>query len=307
MNKSSSTQPNITLEQLKKTAGISSADASSGNDYLLVKLSSDSITRHLPSPLRIDCMTFLFFESGNAEIKVDFTSFKIAEGSVLAFGPGNLIEISAAAAGGINGYALFLSKRFINEMSIDNNALDFSNMTPDSPPNITLSRKQQEIMRRQFELMMLTFTDNPCADVYSINIMRSFVAALVYQMMSISAENKKADDREQPHKVSRKSYYIRDFMRLVADNFRCQRSVNFYADRLFISPKYLSLIVKEATGYTATEWIDRYLVLEAKNLLRFSGRNIQQIAYDLNFHNQSSFGKYFKHQTGMSPSQFRRT
>ena len=53
--------------------------------------------------------------------------------------------------------------------------------------------------------------------------------------------------------------------------------------------------------------IDEFVILEAKNLLRFSGKNIQQIAYELNFPNQSSFGKYFKHLTGMSPSEYQRT
>ena len=81
----------------------------------------------------------------------------------------------------------------------------------------------------------------------------------------------------------------------------------FYADKLFISPKYLSLLVKEATGRSAANWIDEYVIMEAKNMLRFSGRNIQQVTYDLNFPNQSSFGKYFKHLTGMSSTQYQRS
>lgn len=66
-------------------------------------------------------------------------------------------------------------------------------------------------------------------------------------------------------------------------------------------------MVREATGRPASAWIDDYVILEAKNLLRFSGKNVQQIAYELNFTNQSSFGKYFKHLTGMSPTQFQRS
>ncbi len=81
----------------------------------------------------------------------------------------------------------------------------------------------------------------------------------------------------------------------------------FYADKLFISPKYLSLIIKEALGRSAAEVIDDYVILEAKNMLRFSGKNIQQVSYELNFPNQSSFGKYFKHLVGMSPSEYQRS
>lgn len=93
-------------------------------------------------------------------------------------------------------------------------------------------------------------------------------------------------------------------MSLVQQHHRRERSVTFYADRLYISPKYLSLVIKEATGRSAGQWIDDMVVLEAKNLLRFSGKNVQQVAYELNFPNQSAFGKYFKHLTGSSPTQY---
>jgi AraC-like DNA-binding protein len=91
---------------------------------------------------------------------------------------------------------------------------------------------------------------------------------------------------------------------LVREFYRSQRSISFYAEKMFISPKYLSLVIKEATGKSAGDWIDQYVIQEAKNQLRFSGKNVQQIAYDLNFSNQSSFGKYFKNLTGMSPTAF---
>ena len=71
-----------------------------------------------------------------------------------------------------------------------------------------------------------------------------------------------------------------------------------------MSVNYLSTVVKNYTGKTAGDWIDEYVILEAKSLLRFSGLNIQQIAYQLNFPTQSAFGKYFKNKTGLSPKRF---
>lgn len=81
--------------------------------------------------------------------------------------------------------------------------------------------------------------------------------------------------------------------------------MGFYADQLHITPKYLSSVIKEVSGRSAVEWIDRYVILEAKALLRYSGLSIQEIAYELNFSTQSFFGKYFKHHTGMSPSEYK--
>ena len=84
-----------------------------------------------------------------------------------------------------------------------------------------------------------------------------------------------------------------------------ERSVTFYAEKLCITPKYFSTLIKKQTGKSAAQWIDDYVILEAKNLLKFSGMSIQEIAYHLNFSTQSFFGKYFKHQTGLSPSEYR--
>lgn len=95
------------------------------------------------------------------------------------------------------------------------------------------------------------------------------------------------------------------FLALVHENFRKERFLDFYAAKLEVSTKHLSRTVKQQTGYTAVEWIERYVILEAKVLLKSSNLNIQQISDELNFPSQSFFGKYFKHQTGMSPKEFR--
>lgn len=95
------------------------------------------------------------------------------------------------------------------------------------------------------------------------------------------------------------------FLRLVQRNFRKERFLEFYADALEISPRHLSRTVKQQTGFSAVEWITRYIILEAKVMLRSSNLNIQQISDELNFPSQSFFGKYFKKATGMSPKKYR--
>ena len=74
---------------------------------------------------------------------------------------------------------------------------------------------------------------------------------------------------------------------------------------MHLTPKYLTTIIRKTTGRTASEWIDDYVVLEAKNLLKYSTMSIQEVAYSLNFPNQSFFGKYFKEHTGLTPTAYR--
>ena len=79
----------------------------------------------------------------------------------------------------------------------------------------------------------------------------------------------------------------------------------FYAKELEITTKHLGRTIKAQTGFTASEWLDRLVVLEAKVLLKSTSMTIQQIAEELNFSSQSFFGKYFKNLVGISPKEFR--
>lgn len=162
-----------------------------------------------------------------------------------------------------------------------------------------LRSDQLDVLIKYFHMLHQNALDlNP----YTRHIARSLMSAAAYQLMAYGEEAERHTKAERTH--SRKLSYVQTFLRLVRANYRSQRAIAFYADKMFISPKYLSLIIKEATGRSAAEWIDSYVLQEAKNLLRYSGKNVQQIAYELNFTNQSSFGKYFKHLTGMSPTRF---
>ena len=93
---------------------------------------------------------------------------------------------------------------------------------------------------------------------------------------------------------------------LFALHHKQERSVAFYAGKLCVTPKYLSLLVKNVSNRTAGEWIDNYVVLEAKALLSSSTLSIQEISDRLNFTNQSFFGKYFKQHVGISPTEYRK-
>lgn len=95
------------------------------------------------------------------------------------------------------------------------------------------------------------------------------------------------------------------FLTLAQRNFKKERFLEFYARQLDITPKHLSRTIKAQTGFTAVEWIERFIMLEAKVMLKSSTMNVQQIADELNFPSQSFFGKYFKKHTGMSPKEFR--
>jgi len=106
--------------------------------------------------------------------------------------------------------------------------------------------------------------------------------------------------------TSRQEEIYSNFIDVLQANYRKNREINFYAQRLCITPKHLSQVVKDISGRSARAIIDEYVISEAKALLYSTTSSVQQISDALNFPSQSVFGKYFKRMTGKSPKEYRK-
>ncbi|MCR5819358.1 MAG: helix-turn-helix domain-containing protein [Bacteroidaceae bacterium] len=104
---------------------------------------------------------------------------------------------------------------------------------------------------------------------------------------------------------TRKEQIFRDFLSLLDQDFRRERSISYYADRMCLTPKYLSTTIREVSGKHGMQWIDEYVALEAKALLRNSDMSVKQVSDNLNFPSQSMFGRFFRKMTGYSPKQYK--
>ncbi|HHU26861.1 MAG TPA: AraC family transcriptional regulator [Bacteroidales bacterium] len=106
---------------------------------------------------------------------------------------------------------------------------------------------------------------------------------------------------------SRQEALVDEFFKLLFESFRKERQVTFYANKLCLTPKYLSMTIKEVTGHPASRWINEMVILEAKRLLKATKLTALQISEELNFPNPSFFGRFFKQHTDMTPLQFRKS
>ena len=96
------------------------------------------------------------------------------------------------------------------------------------------------------------------------------------------------------------------FRNAIVNHYQESREVQYYANLLCLSPKYFGSLIKEQTGISASDWITRYVIVQAKSLLRHSGNlNIQQISYQLGFPDPAAFTRYFKANAGLSPKEYR--
>jgi AraC-like DNA-binding protein len=147
-------------------------------------------------------------------------------------------------------------------------------------------------------LWMLVRSD---VGLYKKKVVNGMLQSLLYTALSAY----KSRNMYETVKRSRNEDIFFNFFTLLEHNFRQERSVQFYADKLCITPKHLSTVVKAVSGRTAGSWIDGYVILAAKVMLRSSANTIQEVSVALNFPNQSFFGKFFKQHVGISPREYR--
>lgn len=297
----------ITISQLAELEKISTEYCRLDNDYLLARLEGGLRRDRIRSsvPMRFDGLTFFLCRRGSMTVEINLEKHELSDNSLLGIGPDRMVNVDRVGAGDFDGYIFFLSRHFLEDTNIDLNIVNVQpQLSVDETPVMPLDAPEAEFAESILKVIYSNTTLND--PLYARSIARSLVAAFCYLIMQkIARRQSVTAEAERPR--SRRLLYAHEFRLLVNKYHRRERSVAFYASKMFISPKYLSLVIKETTGRSAAEWIDDYVILEAKNMLRFSGMNIQQIAYELNFPNQSAFGKYFKHLTGLSPTAYQRS
>lgn len=253
----------------------------------------------LESPHKFNFQLLVRHFAGSAKIKVDMVEYDLSE-------PINLIRVMSGQilmvehiSDDFDGVVVIMSNSFVESMLVYmNNALPFNVATRSncvkhlSNEAIDLS----EMFLKAIHQVLMNQT-NPHLD----KVLQHVLMAIFY-----SSEEIRNQLETESGAYTSADAISKEFMRLVKDNFRSERQLQFYADKLCITPRYLSRVVKECTGSSAADWIERYVVLEARALLKSTSMTIQQISDELNFPSQTFFGKYFKRRVGMSPKLYRR-
>lgn len=138
---------------------------------------------------------------------------------------------------------------------------------------------------------------------FRTNLVKALLLAMFYDMSNVIWRIEHTEHKT----IKRADALFSQFIRLLEENFRTERRVGWYAEQLGITPRYLSETVKQVSMRTPNDWIDSYVILEIRVLLKNTTKSIKEIAETINFPNQSFFGKYFKEHMGMSPLQYRKS
>lgn len=259
--------------------------------------SSTTILNKLRTPYKIENVTHIVVTSGEISCQVDFHFYSLSAPAMAIFLPGQVIE-SAEADSHFNGFGIAMSIDFTNSMNLPISLQErlfikhtqFYKITEEILNVLTLCYKQVSSIMEQ--------ESNP----YQKEIIRHLFSAHFYGLGYYIHGLK-----SQPIQMTNQQEVCEKFITLVSQHFKSQREIRFYADKLCITNKYLSMLLKQETGLTALEWIERYVVSYAKSCLTSTPITIQQISNDLDFPSQSVFGKYFKRVVGCSPKAYRQS
>ncbi|SEI89802.1 AraC-type DNA-binding protein [Myroides marinus] len=231
---------------------------------------------------------------GNAKIKVDLTEHTIQRGSLISLVP-NSIVYPIEVSDDIEIYSLMFSFDFITT-SVSLFKIELLE-TLRQQYVIELDDIQLELL---YELYQVTskynYLENPIPEVQT----HLFSALLLeIQGVYINANmNVKAESRYE--------YLTRNFFALLYKHFKSERSLQFYADQLCVTPQHLSTVIRAVTKHTLSYWMNEMVILYSKSLLKTTSLTSKEIAAELNFAEPTLFSRFFKKNTGMTPNEYRK-
>ena len=176
----------------------------------------------------------------------------------------------------------------------------YSRITPDEPSCVWTTGEEEEITKYMSLLdSAVEVEENP----FKLYEQKLLLLALTYRICSMY-NRKLVNDGEEAG--GRKNEVFIRLIQLIEKYYMQERGVEFYADKLCLSPKYLSALSKSICGYTVQELVFKAIIRKCISLLKNTQKNIQEISNEFGFPNASYFGTFFKKQMGMSPQQYRR-
>ena len=262
----------------------------------------ESQLQALKYPCRIDALIMVWcvrgevsFSSQMSDYTLKANQFFISSASVFQF---HSME-------GSEFYMLAFSSEFLANMNVDVRFI--ARMVSQLRANAYIARLGDDDMcsvSRFFESLHEQHATEVLSEYKELSL-RHVYCAMIYRIADAVIGK---DSAMTPVGVKeRSSEYFERLMTLLSENYREQRNVEFYADKLNISSKHLSRVIRNFTGKSVHQWIDEFVALEIKNLLKYSNMSIQQISYHLNFPNPSFMGQYFKRITGMTPGDYKKS
>ena len=268
-------------------------------EFFLEQVAGEGMSADGIIPLFSRGVSVLLFSRGKAEVRINGKSYSADAGTVATVMADEIVELEHVSEDCICAMVSAPSETVIDFPSPADS--DILTMTMISPVFTVRDRKMALVME-YYKLMQTVNADRD--NVFRWEIMKSIFYSMMLEI---------CDAYRQYGTVVGKSELLRheqlgdELFRLLSRHCRTHRSVSFYAEKLNITPKYLSREIKRITGRTVQEWINRLTIMEMKKQLNIPGRTVMQISEDMEFSSPSAFVQFFKLHTGTTPLKYRKS
>ena len=266
-------------------------------DNEVILLDKPIITSTFQYPFKADVNTNIICIKGKTEGYINLKPYITDGACMITILSGQIMQYKSISDD-FEGLFIIMSKKFADSL-IPNAAerLPLHLFVRDNPV-IPLDDEALQGMIDYFEMLkrVIRVEDHP----YQLEVARHLTLAFFY---GAGVYFHKLD--EDKTKRSHHEELVEKFLQMVQKHYKEERGLEFYANKLCVTAKHLSKVIKATSGKPANDWIDERVALEAKALLKSTNMTIEQISDALNFPSQSFFGKYFKRVTGMSPSEYK--
>lgn len=297
----------VNIRELKHLSQGSIVNDNLSDDLFVAEMHYETKMDVIEYPCRFHGYMAFFCIKGEFEVEINLKKFTIRKDSMFIYTPGNIVRVTnidPREKESVHFVVVAISEDLMSSTRFDFSKLYNESLRLLESPCVVINENERELCRKYFDLIQ---------EVSKMRMpnMRESVAALIssifYLMGAMWTDRLTAAKKNGGEEVSTRSKIVlEDFLLLVRDYHTKERSLSFYADKLYLTPKYLSKLIKSVSGKSAHEWIDSFVILEAKNLLKYSDMSIKSIVYELNFPNQTTFYRFFKTKTGMTPSEYRK-
>ena len=287
-------------ERLKSVTGFKAININGASMMYFNDVDEEALSE-LMYPCRINALVVLVCVKGSVSISSQMSDYNIGAGQFF-ISSASVFQVRSLANS--ECYLLALSSEFLANMNVDIRLVMRMITQLRANAYITdMSTDKLFEICRLYNSLLTDYTGE--LSEYKVQALRHVFCSTIYRIadpiLARGASLPSVGVKE------RSSEYFERLMTLLAEHYREQRSVEFYADKMHISSKHFSRVIRNFTGKSVHQWIDEFVALEIKNLLKYSNMSIQQISIYLNFPNPSFMGQYFKRITGMTPGEYKKS
>ncbi len=275
-----------------------------GDDFFISRLQEKPQYTYLRYPFRVDCYLAAYCVEGSVDCSVNLTDYHLTTGTLLLITPGNIVKITQPDEldQNLRVTLLCVSASYLASVGINPSKFLMEAVEVLRDPCIHLSDDETGLLHKYVNLAL----DITKADSQFIKeSIGGLISSVFYQFAGFLANSKRRQDMETPVRTTRQRQMLEQFIKLAINDHAQEHMVAYYADKMCVTPKYLSRIVKETSGRSVPEWLSELLILDAKNMLRHTNMTIKEVSASLNFPSQSFFFRFFKNHTGQTPTQYR--